>query len=53
MMLLIAQEEYEEQYISLLCQFEPQSVLGFMETLTSYNPDHCLSVTMQYGTPID
>lgn len=35
--------------MQLLCQFEPNSVLKFLETFESYRVEHCLRLCQQYG----
>ncbi|XVF80311.1 hypothetical protein PTKIN_Ptkin15bG0060800 [Pterospermum kingtungense] len=38
-----------ELYLGLLCQFEPNSVLKFLETFDSYRVEHCLRLCQEYG----
>ncbi|XP_062091293.1 uncharacterized protein LOC133797417 [Humulus lupulus] len=38
-----------ELYLELLCQYEPDSVLKFLETFDSYRVDHCLHLCQEYG----
>ncbi|GKU87858.1 hypothetical protein SLEP1_g2191 [Rubroshorea leprosula] len=38
-----------ELYLELLCQFERDSVLKFLETFDSYRVEHCLRLCQEYG----
>lgn len=38
-----------ELYLELLCQYEPDSVLKFLETFDSYRVEHCLRLCQEYG----
>ncbi|WOG97677.1 hypothetical protein DCAR_0417018 [Daucus carota subsp. sativus] len=38
-----------EQYLELLCQYEPSSVLNFLETFENYRVEHCLRLCQKYG----
>ncbi|KAK4578132.1 hypothetical protein RGQ29_028320 [Quercus rubra] len=38
-----------ELYLELLCQYEPGSVLKFLETFDSYRVEHCLRLCQEYG----
>ncbi|KAK4743512.1 hypothetical protein SAY87_001513 [Trapa incisa] len=38
-----------EHYVELLCQYERESVLRFLETFDSYRVEHCLHLCQQYG----
>ncbi|XVE77336.1 hypothetical protein DITRI_Ditri13aG0054400 [Diplodiscus trichospermus] len=38
-----------ELYLELLCQFERNSVLKFLETFDSYRVEHCLRLCQEYG----
>lgn len=38
-----------ELYLELLCQFEPNSVIKFLETFDSYRVEHCLRLCQEYG----
>ncbi|KAL8138324.1 hypothetical protein V2J09_004325, partial [Rumex salicifolius] len=42
-------EEMIELYFELLCQFEPDSVLKFLETYESYRVENCLRLCQHYG----
>ncbi|GMH22393.1 hypothetical protein Nepgr_024236 [Nepenthes gracilis] len=42
-------DEMIELYLELLCQFEPDSVLKFLETFESYRVEHCLRLCQEYG----
>ncbi|GAB4861531.1 hypothetical protein Ancab_036722 [Ancistrocladus abbreviatus] len=42
-------DEMVELYLELLCQFEPDSVLKFLETFESYRVEHCLRLCQEYG----
>lgn len=35
--------------MQLLCQYEPESVLKFLETFDSYRVEHCLRLCQEYG----
>lgn len=35
--------------MQLLCQYEPNSVLKFLETFDSYRVEHCLRLCQEYG----
>lgn len=35
--------------LQLLCQFEPNSVIKFLETFDSYRVEHCLRLCQEYG----
>lgn len=35
--------------MQLLCQFEPQSVLKFLESHENYRLEHCLKLCQEYG----
>ena len=35
--------------LQLLCQYEPGSVLKFVETYDSYRVEHCLHLNSEYG----
>ncbi|XP_022144189.1 vacuolar protein sorting-associated protein 8 homolog [Momordica charantia] len=37
-----------ELYVELLCQYERESVLKFLETFDSYRVEHCLRLCQQY-----
>lgn len=36
-------------FLQLLCQFERNSVLKFLETFDSYRLEHCLRLCQEYG----
>lgn len=36
-------------YLQLLCQYEPESALKFLETFDSYRVEHCLRLCQEYG----
>nr|POE52599.1 isoform 3 of vacuolar protein sorting-associated protein 8 like [Quercus suber] len=38
-----------ELYLELLCQYEPGSVLKFLETFDSYRVERCLCLCQEYG----
>ncbi|KNA19535.1 hypothetical protein SOVF_060920 [Spinacia oleracea] len=38
-----------ELYIELLCQYEPDSVLKFLDTFENYRVDRCLLLCQKYG----
>ncbi|KAI4341368.1 hypothetical protein MLD38_026099 [Melastoma candidum] len=42
-------EDMIEQYLELLCQYEPNSVLKFLEAFDSYRVEHCLQLCQRYG----
>ncbi|XP_038973310.1 vacuolar protein sorting-associated protein 8 homolog isoform X2 [Phoenix dactylifera] len=42
-------DELAELYLELLCQFERNSVLKFLETFDSYRLEHCLRLCQEYG----
>ncbi|KAG6667166.1 vacuolar protein sorting-associated protein 8 homolog isoform X1 [Carya illinoinensis] len=42
-------DEMIELYLELLCQYEPNSVLKFLETFDSYRVEHCLRLCQEYG----
>ncbi|XP_010251529.1 PREDICTED: vacuolar protein sorting-associated protein 8 homolog isoform X2 [Nelumbo nucifera] len=42
-------DEMIELYLELLCQYERQSVLKFLETFESYRVEHCLRLCQEYG----
>ncbi|GJX44311.1 vacuolar protein sorting-associated protein 8 homolog isoform X1 [Tanacetum coccineum] len=42
-------DEMTELYLELLCQYEPKSVLHFLETCESYRVDHCLRLCQEHG----
>ncbi|KAI3757517.1 hypothetical protein L6452_05057 [Arctium lappa] len=42
-------DEMTELYLELLCQYEPHSVLHFLETCESYRVDHCLRLCQEHG----
>ncbi|KAI4319055.1 hypothetical protein MLD38_032703 [Melastoma candidum] len=42
-------EDMVEQYLELLCQYEPNSVLKFLEAFDSYQVEHCLQLCQRYG----
>lgn len=42
-------DEMTELYLELLCQYEPNSVLHFLETCESYRVDHCLRLCQEHG----
>lgn len=37
------------EILQLLCQFEPNSVLKFLETFDSYRVEHCLRLCQEHG----
>ncbi|KAK9068340.1 hypothetical protein SSX86_012451 [Deinandra increscens subsp. villosa] len=41
-------DEMVELYLELLCQYEPNSVLHFLETCESYRVDHCLRLCQEH-----
>ncbi|CAH1429293.1 unnamed protein product [Lactuca virosa] len=41
-------DEITEMYLELLCEYEPKSVLNFLETCESYRVDHCLRLCQEY-----
>ncbi|KAL9252916.1 Vacuolar protein sorting-associated protein 8-like protein [Drosera capensis] len=42
-------DDITELYLKLLCQFEPPSVLKFLETFDSYRVEPCLRLCQEYG----
>lgn len=42
-------DELAELYLELLCRFERNSVLKFLETFDSYRLEHCLRLCQEYG----
>uniref|UniRef100_A0A5B7BN45 RING-type domain-containing protein n=1 Tax=Davidia involucrata TaxID=16924 RepID=A0A5B7BN45_DAVIN len=42
-------DEMIELYLELLCQYERNSVLKFLETFESYRVEHCLRLCQEYG----
>lgn len=42
-------DEMAELYLELLCQFEPKSVLKFLESFENYRLEHCLRLCQEYG----
>ncbi|XWS31977.1 hypothetical protein CRYUN_Cryun23aG0121100 [Craigia yunnanensis] len=42
-------DDMTELYLELLCQFERDSVLKFLETFDSYRVEHCLRLCQEYG----
>ncbi|CAA0827177.1 transducin family protein / WD-40 repeat family protein [Striga hermonthica] len=42
-------DELMEQYFELLCRYEQESVLKFLETSESYRVEHCLRLCQKYG----
>ncbi|PSS23502.1 Vacuolar protein sorting-associated protein [Actinidia chinensis var. chinensis] len=42
-------DEMIELYLELLCQYERNSVLRFLETFESYRVEHCLRLCQEYG----
>ncbi|GLJ14759.1 hypothetical protein SUGI_0239380 [Cryptomeria japonica] len=42
-------DEMAELYLELLCQFEPKSVLKFLESFENYRLEHCLRLCQDYG----
>ncbi|KAL5572209.1 hypothetical protein UlMin_021806 [Ulmus minor] len=42
-------DDMTELYLELLCQYEPNSVLKFLETFDSYRVEHCLRLCQEYG----
>ncbi|XP_073114052.1 uncharacterized protein [Elaeis guineensis] len=42
-------DELAELYLELLCQYERNSVLKFLETFDSYRLEHCLRLCQEYG----
>lgn len=38
-----------ELYLELLCQYEPDSVLKFLDTFENYRVDRCLQLCQEYG----
>lgn len=37
------------EILQLLCQYEPASVLKFLETFDSYRVEHCLRLCQEHG----
>lgn len=37
------------KFLQLLCQYEPESVLKFLETFDSYRVEHCLRLCQEHG----
>ncbi|XP_020519433.1 uncharacterized protein LOC18428491 isoform X2 [Amborella trichopoda] len=42
-------DEMAELYLELLCQYEPHSVLKFLETFENYRVEHCLRLCQEHG----
>lgn len=42
-------DDMAELYLELLCQYEPKSVLKFLETFDNYRLEHCLCLCQEYG----
>ncbi|CAN6466278.1 unnamed protein product [Victoria cruziana] len=42
-------DKMAELYLELLCQFEPGSVLSFLQTYDNYRLEHCLRLCQEYG----
>ncbi|XP_031383259.1 vacuolar protein sorting-associated protein 8 homolog [Punica granatum] len=42
-------DDMVERYLELLCQYERNSVLKFLETFDSYRVEHCLRLCQEYG----
>nr|XP_043626179.1 vacuolar protein sorting-associated protein 8 homolog [Erigeron canadensis] len=42
-------DEMTELYLELLCQYEPNSVLHYLETCESYRVDQCLRLCQEHG----
>lgn len=42
-------DEMAELYLELLCQYERNSVLKFLETFENYRLEHCLRLCQEYG----
>ncbi|KAJ8626194.1 hypothetical protein MRB53_019501 [Persea americana] len=42
-------DEMAELYLELLCQYESNSVLKFLETFENYRVEHCLRLCQEYG----
>ncbi|KAF5733264.1 vacuolar protein sorting-associated protein 8 isoform X1 [Tripterygium wilfordii] len=42
-------DDMTELYLELLCQYERDSVLQFLETFDSYRVEHCLLLCQKYG----
>ncbi|XP_057981031.1 uncharacterized protein LOC131166457 isoform X2 [Malania oleifera] len=42
-------DEMVELYLELLCQYEHNSVLKFLQTFESYRVEHCLRLCQEYG----
>ncbi|CAM6085101.1 unnamed protein product [Calypogeia fissa] len=41
--------EMAETFVELLCRFEPESVLKFLERYENYRLEHCLKLCQDYG----
>ncbi|KAH7859043.1 hypothetical protein Vadar_030789 [Vaccinium darrowii] len=46
---VLVTDEMIELYLELLCQYERNSVLKFLETFESYRVEHCLRLCQEYG----
>ncbi|KAJ4978653.1 hypothetical protein NE237_009433 [Protea cynaroides] len=46
---VLVTDEIIELYLELLCQYERNSVLKFLETFESYRVEHCLRLCQEYG----
>ncbi|GFQ05580.1 vacuolar protein sorting-associated protein 8 homolog [Phtheirospermum japonicum] len=46
---IIATDEMMELYFELLCRYERESVLKFLESSESYRVEHCLRLCQEYG----
>ncbi|KAL3676096.1 hypothetical protein R1sor_026044 [Riccia sorocarpa] len=42
-------DEMAEDFVELLCRFEPKSVLSFLESYENYRLEHCLRLCQEYG----
>ncbi|BBN19147.1 vacuolar protein sorting-associated protein 8 [Marchantia polymorpha subsp. ruderalis] len=42
-------DEMAENFVELLCRFEPKSVLAFLESYENYRLEHCLRLCQDYG----
>ncbi|XP_057533278.1 uncharacterized protein LOC130811119 isoform X2 [Amaranthus tricolor] len=42
-------DDIVELYLELLCKFEPDSVLKFLDTFENYRVDQCLQLCQEYG----
>ncbi|XP_047318127.1 vacuolar protein sorting-associated protein 8 homolog [Impatiens glandulifera] len=42
-------DELIERYLELLCQYESNSVLKFLQTFENYRVEHCLRLCQKYG----